>query len=109
MATHSSILARKIPRTEEPGYKVAKSQTQLKQFSSHTLSIYWTLTMPQTLCQHVSRLLILTTLLGRQVSLFHVSGDGTNQHAQPRSFRHKWWSFWKSLPMLFLFPTVHSL
>ena len=56
MATHSSILARKIPRTEEPGHKVAKSQTQLKQFSSHTLSIYWTLTMPQTLYQHVSRL-----------------------------------------------------
>ena len=85
METHSSILARKIPWTEEPGYKVAKSQTQLKRLSSHTLSIYWTLTVPQTLCQHFSRLLILTTLLGRQVSLFHVSGEGTNQHAQGRS------------------------
>ena len=35
MATHSSILAWEIPRTEEPGYRraivhgVAKSQTQL--------------------------------------------------------------------------------
>ena len=35
MATHSSILAWRIPRTEEPGrpgYGVAKSRTQLSNF-----------------------------------------------------------------------------
>ena len=41
MATHSSILAWRIPWTEEPGgratvHRVAKSQTQLKQLSMHT-------------------------------------------------------------------------
>ena len=39
MATHSSILARKIPWTEEPGRvticRVAKSQTRPKQLSTH--------------------------------------------------------------------------
>ena len=35
MATHSSILAQKIPWTEGPG-RFAKSQTQLKRFSTHT-------------------------------------------------------------------------
>lgn len=57
-------------------------QTQLKQLSSHTpvhlLGTYYTQdTMPAC-----SRLLILLTLLGRQVSLFHVSSEGPNQHAQ---------------------------
>ena len=33
-ATHSSILAWRIPRTGEPG-GVAKSQTRLKQLSTH--------------------------------------------------------------------------
>ena len=41
MATHSSILAWRVPRTEEPAWwatvhRVAKSQTQLKQLSTHT-------------------------------------------------------------------------
>ena len=41
MATHSSILAWRIPWTEEPGgldkvHRVTKSQTQLKEFSMHT-------------------------------------------------------------------------
>ena len=40
MATHSSILAWRIPWTEEPGWptvhSVAKSQTLLKQLSTHT-------------------------------------------------------------------------
>ena len=41
MATHSSILAWRIPWTEEPGglhtvHGVAKSQTQLKRLSAHT-------------------------------------------------------------------------
>ena len=40
MATHSSILAWRIPWTVEPGWtmvhRVAKSQTQLKQLSTHT-------------------------------------------------------------------------
>ena len=38
MATHSSILAWRIPRTEEPGgvLGVAKSQTQQKQLSTHS-------------------------------------------------------------------------
>ena len=35
MAIHSSILAWRIPWTEEPG-RVTKSQTQLKQLSMHT-------------------------------------------------------------------------
>ena len=38
MATHSSILAWRIPWTEEPGVlvnRVAKSGTRLKQLSSH--------------------------------------------------------------------------
>ena len=40
MATHSSILAWRIPWTEEPGwqtivYSVTKSQTPLKQLSTH--------------------------------------------------------------------------
>ena len=38
MATHSSILAWRIPQTEEPGatvHKVTKSQNRLKQLSSH--------------------------------------------------------------------------
>ena len=35
MATHSSILAWKIPKTEEPGrHGVAKSRTQLSHFIS---------------------------------------------------------------------------
>ena len=40
MATHSSILAWRIPHTEEPGWlqfqRATKSQKQLKQFSTHT-------------------------------------------------------------------------
>ena len=41
MTTHSSILAWRVPRTEEPAWwatvhRVAKSQTQLKQLSTHT-------------------------------------------------------------------------
>ena len=41
MATHSSILAWRIPRTEDPGglhavHGVARSQTGLKQLSMHT-------------------------------------------------------------------------
>ena len=40
MATHSSVLAWRIPWTEEPGgltvHRVAKSWIQLKQFSSNT-------------------------------------------------------------------------
>ena len=40
MATHSSILAWRIPWTEEAGgatvHGVAKSQTQLKRLSTHT-------------------------------------------------------------------------
>ena len=43
MATHSSILARKIPRTEEPGrlqsIGVTQSQTLLKRLSTHALII----------------------------------------------------------------------
>ena len=38
MATHSSILAWRIPRTEEPGtvvHRVAKSQTQLNRLNTH--------------------------------------------------------------------------
>ena len=36
MATHSSILAQRIPWTEEPGglHRVAKSWTQLKQLGA---------------------------------------------------------------------------
>ena len=40
MATHSSILARRIPRTEEPGglqSMRSQSQTQLKQLSSSSI------------------------------------------------------------------------
>ena len=40
MATHSSILAWRIPWTEEPGrpvYTVTQSQTRLKQLSTHIL------------------------------------------------------------------------
>ena len=41
MATHSNILAWRIPRTEEPGkaiiHRVAKSWARLKQLSMHTL------------------------------------------------------------------------
>ena len=43
MATHSSILARRVPWTEEPGelhtvHGVSKSQTRLRQLSIHTYS-----------------------------------------------------------------------
>ena len=47
IATHSSILAWRIPWTEEPGatvHRVTKSQTWLKWLSMHThtkLSMYW--------------------------------------------------------------------
>ena len=41
MATHSSILAWRIPRTEKPGgatvYGVSKSPTRLKQLSMHSV------------------------------------------------------------------------
>ena len=47
MATHSSILAWRIPCTEEPGGLQSmgsqKSQTRMKRLSTHS--------MPQTLCQ----------------------------------------------------------
>ena len=40
METHSSIIAWRIPWTEEPGgatvHKVTKSRTQLKRLSTHT-------------------------------------------------------------------------
>ena len=36
MATHFSILASRIPWTEEPVYRVGKSWTGLKPFSMHT-------------------------------------------------------------------------
>ena len=43
MATHSSILAWRIPWTEEPGgltvHRVTNSKTQLKQLSMHTTSV----------------------------------------------------------------------
>ena len=40
MATHSSVLAWRIPGTEEPGiYGVAQSQTGLKQISSSSINI----------------------------------------------------------------------
>ena len=37
MATHSSVLAWRIPWTEEPGglHRVAKGQTQLKELRTH--------------------------------------------------------------------------
>ena len=41
MATHSRILAWRIPRTEEPGalvHGVAQSQTRLKRLSTHALA-----------------------------------------------------------------------
>ena len=42
-ATHSGILAWRIPRTEEPGgaivHRVAKSWTRLKQLSMHALQV----------------------------------------------------------------------
>ena len=46
MATHSSILAWRIPRTEEPGglhtvHRVTKSWTQLKQLSTHACGMAW--------------------------------------------------------------------
>ena len=37
MVTHSSILAWRIPWTEEPGDRVAKSQTGLKRLSTHRI------------------------------------------------------------------------
>ena len=43
MATHSSILAWRIPRTEEPGRLqsiVSQSQTELKQPSTHTRIVF---------------------------------------------------------------------
>ena len=40
MATHSSVLAWRIPGTEEPGiYGVAQSRTGLKQISSSSINI----------------------------------------------------------------------
>ena len=43
METHSSILAWRIPWTEEPGrvqiHRVTKSQTQLKGLSTHTCTV----------------------------------------------------------------------
>ena len=43
MATHSSILAWRIPRTEEPGrlqfHKVSKSEIQLKRLSANTRTL----------------------------------------------------------------------
>ena len=37
MVTHSSILAWRIPWTEEPGDRVAKSRTGLKRLSTHRI------------------------------------------------------------------------
>ena len=39
MAAHSSILARRIPRTEESVHGVAKSRTQLRDYHFHFLSM----------------------------------------------------------------------
>ena len=43
METHSSILAWRIPWTEEPGrvqiHRVTKSRTQLKGLSTHTCTV----------------------------------------------------------------------
>ena len=48
MATHSSILVRRIPWTEEPGgrgvHMVAKNQIQLKQLSMHACRDRYSLT-----------------------------------------------------------------
>ena len=43
MATHFSILAREVPRTEEPGglvYGVAKSRTRLSMHSRYILGTF---------------------------------------------------------------------
>ena len=53
MATHSSILAWKIPRTESPGrlesvLKVAKSQTQLSTWHTQTQTHMFTYTYIHT-------------------------------------------------------------
>ena len=53
MATHSSVLAWRIPWTEEPSrratvHRVAKSQTLLKQLNIHTqLSLLFIISVPQ--------------------------------------------------------------
>ena len=39
MATHSSILAWRIPGTEKPVYEVAQSRTRLKQLSRYADNI----------------------------------------------------------------------
>ena len=53
MATHSSILAWRIPGTEEPGgaaiYGVAQSQTRVKQLSSSSRLIPQTVKNPPTM------------------------------------------------------------
>ena len=44
MATHFSILARKIPRTEEPGglvYRIAKSWTCLSNYTFDFQTLLW--------------------------------------------------------------------
>ena len=51
MATHSSILSRRIPWTEEPGgatvHSVTKNQIQLKQLGTGT-GIWWTVNTYET-------------------------------------------------------------
>ena len=66
MATHSSILAWKIPWTEEPGraavYGVTKSWTQLRDFTHSKQP--WRRTGPlNSRCRHIC-LYILTLFLG---------------------------------------------
>ena len=51
IATHSSILAWRIPQTEKPGgLQLQKSQTQLKQLSMHrgTLTTIFTVSAPSS-------------------------------------------------------------
>ena len=66
MATHSSILAWRIPRTEEPGatvHGVLKSLTQLKQLGMHAYSF---------VCVYIYRIFFIYSSVDRHLGCSYV-------------------------------------
>ena len=74
MATHSSIVAWRIPWTEEPGRLQSmglQSQTQLNQLSTSTMVVFIT----HTFLLHILLLVLATKLYNLEASILHFSSS----------------------------------